>query len=221
MSDEKASNEQQKPVVLIERWGMAQQLSAGELLARAFVADPVLHHAEPDPVRRARWMPLLYRSFVAYASAMGGVELVGGRAAALWLQDQTQPPFWRGLLYGSLRVVLALGWRASWRCLRHEAWCAARVRALGLERYGYVWLLGVDPMAQRAGHGRRALSAAVEAMRARQHRVCILKTESLANVAYYRGLGFEVIDERVVPPTQLRYWLLRRDLDDGETKGSA
>lgn len=196
-----------------ERWGAVQRASTGELLARAFVADPVLCHAEPDPARRARWMPLLYRTFATYAAAVGGVELVGGKAAALWLQDHTQPPFWRGLLYGSLRAALALGLRASWRCLRHEAWCEGRVRALGLERYGYVWMLGVDPTAQRTGLGRRALSAAMDAMRSSAQRVCLLKTETRANVAYYRGLGFEVIDEHVVPATQLRYWLLRCDLD--------
>jgi ribosomal protein S18 acetylase RimI-like enzyme len=186
--------------------------ATGDLLARAFVADPVLCQAEPDPARRARWMSLLYRALGRYAAAAGGVELVGGRAAALWLQNQTQPPFWQGLLYGSLRVMLALGWRATWRCLRHEAWCAARVRKLGFERYGYVWLLGVDPVAQRAGNGRRALGAALEAMRARDHQICLLKTESPSNVAYYRGLGFELIDECLVPPTQIRYWLFRRDL---------
>jgi ribosomal protein S18 acetylase RimI-like enzyme len=75
-----------------------------------------------------------------------------------------------------------------------------------------VWFLGVEPSAQRAGHGRRALSAALDAMRARDHDVCILKTETAANVPYYQGLGFEIIDERVVPATQLRYWLFRRAL---------
>jgi ribosomal protein S18 acetylase RimI-like enzyme len=199
-------------VPVSERWGTAQLRSTGELLGRAFAADPVLCHAEPDPARRARWMPLVYRTFAGYAAATGGVELVGGRAAALWLQSQIEPSFWRGLLHGSLRVVFALGWRAAWRCLRHEAWCAARVRALGLERYGYVWILGVDPVAQREGNGRRALAAALEAMRACDYTVCLLKTESPANVPYYRGLGFEVIDECVVPAMQLRYWLLRRDL---------
>jgi ribosomal protein S18 acetylase RimI-like enzyme len=202
----------QAPVLVSERWGAAQVWSTGELLARAFVADPVLCHAEPDPVRRARWMSLLYRTFAGYAAAAGGVEFVGGRGAALWLQSQTEPSLWRGLLHGSLRVILALGWRAAWRCLRHEAWCAARVRALGLERYGYVWMLGVDPVAQREGNGGRALGAALEAMRARDYRICILKTETPSNVAYYRRLGFEVIDECVVSPTQIRYWLLRRDL---------
>jgi ribosomal protein S18 acetylase RimI-like enzyme len=186
--------------------------ATGDLLARAFVADPVLCQAEHDPARRARWMSLLYRALCRYALAAGGVEVIEGRAAALWLQNQTQPPFWRGLLYGSLRVMLALGWGPTWRCMKHEAWCAARVRSLGLKRYGYVWLLGVEPAAQRSGNGRRVLGAALEAMRTRNHQICILKTETPSNVAYYQQLGFELIDEHVVPSTQLRYWLFRRDL---------
>jgi ribosomal protein S18 acetylase RimI-like enzyme len=192
--------------------------ATGDFLARAFAADPLLCHAEPDAVRRSRWMALLFRALGLYAAATGGVALAAGRGAALWLQNQTQPPFWKGLLYGSLRVMFALGWRATWRCMRHEAWCAARVRKLGFERYGYVWVLGVDPVAQRTGHGRRALWAALEAMRARDHRICLLKTESAANVGYYQKLGFELIDECLVPPTQLRYWLFRRELG-GATPG--
>jgi ribosomal protein S18 acetylase RimI-like enzyme len=199
-------------LAIADRPSAAQLWSAGELLGRAFASDPVLCRAEPSAARRAGWLSLVYRTFARYAAATGGVELVEGRAAALWLENETQPPFWRGLLYGSLRVALALGWRATWRCLRHEDWCAARVRGLRLERYGYVWMLGVEPEAQRQGHGRRALGAALAAMRARGYGVCILKTESRANVPYYQGLGFEVIDEDVVPVSQLRYWLFRREL---------
>jgi len=186
--------------------------SVGEVLARAFVADPVLRYAEPDAGRRARWMAVIYRTFVRYAAARGGVEVIDGKAVALWLHDETQPSLWRGLLYGSIRIAFALGWRATWRCLRHEAWCEARVRKLGLGRYGYVWFLGVDPDAQRTGLGRRALEAALEAMRARGYRVCLLKTESPANVPYYLERGFEVVDESVVPATQLRCWVFSRRL---------
>lgn len=192
--------------------GVARSWSLGELLARAFVADPVLRFAEPNAARRARWMTVLYGTFVRYATARGGVELVDGRAVALWLHDETQPSFWRGILHGSIRVAFALGWRATWRCLSHEAWCEARVRQLGLERFGYVWFLGVEPDAQRTGLGRRALDAALEAMRARGHRVCLLKTESAANVPYYLERGFELVDESIVPATQLRCWIFSRQL---------
>jgi ribosomal protein S18 acetylase RimI-like enzyme len=211
---DKQSRDEKVPSELTVAPTPEQLRSAGDILAHAFVADPVLCRAEPDPSRRARWMALLYRTFVRYANAAGGVELVEDKAVALWLKNETQPPFWRGLLYGSLRIVVALGWRATWRCLRHEAWCQARVRGLGFERFGYVWFLGVEPEAQRNGHGRRALGAALEAMRAHGHQVCLLKTETRTNVAFYLGHGFQIADEQVVPATQLRYWLLRRSLDD-------
>ena len=214
MDDENRDESSQAGLAVGKRPNAVQLRAAGHLLARAFVADPVLCHAEPDLSRRARWMDLLYRTFVRYANAAGGVEWVENKAAALWLQSETQPPFWRGLLFGSLRVAIALGWRATWKCLRHEAWCEARVRKLGFDRFGYVWFLGVEPGARRNGHGRRALEGALEAMRARGHQVCLLKTESRSNVAFYLGLGFQLADEQVVPATQLRYWLFRRSLRD-------
>ncbi|MEO8179176.1 MAG: GNAT family N-acetyltransferase [Deltaproteobacteria bacterium] len=213
MTERMSSSVELPAVVSISALAERRQLSlTGDLLARAFAADPVLCHAEPNAVRRAGWMSLLYRACFRYAAATGGVELVDERAAVLWLQSETEPPFWRGILHGSLRVMLALGWRAAWRCLRHEAWCAARVHALGLQRFGYIWILGVDPVAQREGLGRRALGAALASMRAHGHEVCILKTECRSNVAFYLGLGFEILDEYVVPATQLRCWLFRRGL---------
>lgn len=85
---------------------------------------------------------------------------------------------------------------------------------------------GVEPDAQRAGYGSVAVAAATLAMRAQGHGVCILKTETESNVAFYQQLGFECIDDRVVPTSQLRYWLFRRELPTtrqltAETAGSA
>ena len=191
----------------------ADQLQASsQLLGRAFANDPALVLADPDGARRARWLPCLYRATLRYAHATGGVELVGGRAAALWLQSQTEPSFWRALCCGMLRIPLAMGVRAWLRLARHEAWCAARVRALCAPNYGYLWILGVDPEAQRAGYGSLAVAAAIAAMRAQGHGVCLLKTETESNVAFYRQLGFECIDDRVVPSSQIRYWLFRQEL---------
>ncbi|HKO89816.1 MAG TPA: GNAT family N-acetyltransferase [Polyangiaceae bacterium] len=189
-----------------------QLQASSQLLGRAFANDPTLVRADPDCARRVRWLPCLYRAAMRYALATGGVELVGGHAAALWLQRQTEPSFWRALGCGMLRIPLAMGMRAWLRLARHEAWCADRVRAVCAPNYGYLWILGVDPTAQRAGYGSLAVGAAAAAMRAQGHGVCILKTETESNVTFYRQLGFECIDDRVVPSSQIRYWLLRQEL---------
>jgi ribosomal protein S18 acetylase RimI-like enzyme len=186
--------------------------SSSQLLGRAFANDATLVYADPDATRRARWLPALYRATARYARATGGIELIAGRAVALWLQSQTEPSLWKAIWCGMLRVPLTLGLRTWLRLARHEAWCARRVRLLCAPNYGYLWILGVDPIAQRSGYGSRAVAAATAAMRARGHDVCVLKTETEENVAFYQQLGFECIEERVVPSSQVRYWLFRRAL---------
>lgn len=180
------------------------------LLARAFANDPMLVHADPDPRRRARWLRKLYRGTARYSQLTGGVELIEGRGVALWLQNQTEPTLLQAIFGGMLGVPFALGLRTWFRIARHEAFCTARVRLLCPSRYGYLWILGVDPTAQRQGFGRLAVQAALESMRARGHQLCVLKTETPENVAYYQSLGFECIDEQVVPSSGIRYWLFSR-----------
>ncbi|HKO53992.1 MAG TPA: GNAT family N-acetyltransferase [Polyangiaceae bacterium] len=182
------------------------------LLARAFANDPMLVHADPDPRRRSRWLHKLYRSTTRYSQLTGGVELIEGRGAALWLQNQTEPRLLQAIFGGMLGVPFALGLRTWFRIARHEAFCTARVRLLCPLPYGYLWLLGVDPSAQGQGFGRLAVQAALEAMRARGHQLCVLKTETPENVAFYQNLGFECIDEQVVPSSGIRYWLFSRTI---------
>ena len=210
MPNETASLMPLKPEPLAPR--VAELQASSQLLGRAFANDPTLVRADPDGARRERWLPSLYRATMRYALATGGVELIGGRAAALWLQRQTEPSFWKALRCGMLRIPLAMGFRAWLRLARHEAWCAERVRALCPANYGYLWILGVEPEAQRSGYGSVAVAAATAAMRAQGHGLCILKTETESNVAFYERLGFECIDDRVVPSSQVRYWLFRREL---------
>jgi ribosomal protein S18 acetylase RimI-like enzyme len=183
------------------------------LLARAFANDPMLVHADPDPRRRARWLRKLYWGTARYSRLAGGLELIQGRSAALWLQNQTEPTLLQAIFGGMLGVPFAIGLRTWFRIARHEAFCAARVRLLCPPSYGYLWILGVDPAVQRRGFGRLALQAALEGMRARGHQLCVLKTETPENVAFYQGLGFECIDAQVVPSSGLRYWLFTRAIN--------
>jgi GNAT superfamily N-acetyltransferase len=187
--------------------------SAG-ILARAFVRDPVLRYSQPKAKVRSQIIGPLYETASRIAAAIGGVEILPGRACALWLEGRMDAPFLLGLRCGYWRLFWMAGPRAFLRLLRHENYCAARARKLGPKYYGYLWVLGVHPASQRRGWGASVLHCALRALRKRGHSTCLLKTESEENVLFYEKLGFSCIETMVVPPSGIRYWLLQKELSD-------
>jgi ribosomal protein S18 acetylase RimI-like enzyme len=185
---------------------------AARILAGAFAVDPVLQHCIPQEKRRSQVLTLLYEKTTRIALSMGGVELLSGRASALWLEGRMDAPFLLALRLGFFRVLWEMGVRALVRLIRHEHYCASRAKNLGPKRYGYVWVLGVMPTSQGQGWGQATLTRALNALSRRGHTVCLLKTESEGNVAFYKKCGFTCIDTVVVPSSGIRYWLLQKQL---------
>ena len=74
----------------------------------------------------------------------------------------------------------------------------------------YLMVIGVDPAHAGQGVGS-ALIRPVLARADAEGVACYLETAQPANVAFYRRLGFRVLDEVVEPVSGLRLWTFRRD----------
>jgi ribosomal protein S18 acetylase RimI-like enzyme len=73
----------------------------------------------------------------------------------------------------------------------------------------YLWFLGVEPGHQGRGLGSELLrSLTVRADSAQQP--CYLETDVERNIGLYRGHGFQVLGERIVPGMDVRMWFMRR-----------
>jgi GNAT superfamily N-acetyltransferase len=186
--------------------------NAGETLARAFETDPVISYALPRLALRVRVLPLLYEKLARVATTLGGLEILPGNAAALWLESRMEAPFVLSLRLGFLRVLWLMGPVALLRLMRHESFCASRARRLGLRNFGYLWVIGVAPVVQKQGRGRFALDRSLEKLQRRGHSVCLLKTETEGSVEFYRKAGFSCLETQVVPSSGIRYWLLQKEL---------
>lgn len=185
---------------------------AGGILAAAFAADPVLQYCVPATRLRSQVLPLLYEKTTRIALRIGGVELLSGRAGALWLEGRMDVPFLLAVRLGLLQALWRMGVRALLQLMRHEHYCASRARKIGPKHYGYLWILGVDPTYQGQGWGAATLARATHALSRRGHKVCLLKTETEANVTFYEKCGFTCIDTQVVPSSGIRYWLMQKAL---------
>lgn len=189
----------------------------GDILASAFSNDSLMAHALPNIAIRSKVLPPFYEKIARVAMMLGGAELWSGSAVALWLESRMEAPLLLYLRLGFLRMLWTMGPLALIRIMRHEHYCAARVRRLGPMRYGYLWVLGVAPVLQKSGWGRASLDRTTEILRQRGHTVCLLKTETEGNVEFYTKSGFSCVDTCIVPSSGIRYWLMQKDLAKEQT----
>jgi ribosomal protein S18 acetylase RimI-like enzyme len=181
------------------------------VLARAFVRDPFYSWLAGDAPERNLRMRMGWAGILRNASAdlretwttddVAGVAiwLPPGRAASSFLD--------------SLRMVPALARLTGWRRLREVS---AATELLERRRHihvpaphWYLSALGVDPDRQRQGIGSALLGLVLE--RADADRTpAYLETATARNVLLYERRGFEVVEELILPRTDIRGWLMLR-----------
>jgi ribosomal protein S18 acetylase RimI-like enzyme len=181
------------------------------LLAEAFASDPLMRHgfgiagAEVPPAPLAR----LFAPPLAACAALGAVH-GNADAAAAWLPAESWPPAPSlAARFGFLALPLGVPLAALWRLARHERACRAALRPAAAGS-GYLWLFGVRPEGRGRGVGGALLEAACAAMAARFRR-CVLKTENIESLAFYRRRGFTLRDS-FVAASGLTVWVLERPL---------
>lgn len=179
---------------------------ASAVLARAFNDDPAWVWLFPDPERRARVLPWLFRAgFDATAADVWTTrgEVLG---AARWLPPGRAPmrvaPTLRALLVTPLRLGSATG--------RFFAYGRA-VESLRLKiapgPHWYLAGIGVDPSAQRQGIGSALLRPGLEGA-ARDAVPAVLLTNNERNLSFYERHGFEVAAEGETPDGGPHAWAL-------------
>lgn len=185
------------------------QLAA--LLARAFANDPFFSYLAgraPERNQRMRdgWSGILRYASAGLSHTWTTDDLSG---VALWL-----PPDYRGpSLLENLRLVREMARFAGWRRLRLVS---AALETLQQRRrrhvpgpHFYLSALGVEPSRQGGGVGTALMAPALE----RCDELALpayLETATARNVLLYERVGFEVVEELILPRTDIRGWLMRR-----------
>jgi ribosomal protein S18 acetylase RimI-like enzyme len=186
---------------------------AADVLARSFQANPNFVDLFPDDKIRARALPHVQRAGLRDALGFGhaylailGDEILG---VAAWLPPGAFPLSVRRQYRAVPNMVriLAAAPRSIPRLMRFMA----SVSALHPPQpYWYLEVIGVERAAQGLGIGTRLLEPVLS--RADEAGLpCYLETMTERNVAWYRGLGFEVREEgvRFVPGGPPNWTMLR------------
>ena len=192
---------------------------AAAVLARGFHDNPNFVDLFPDERVRAGTLPRLQTAGLrdalgfghVYAAARGatgsaGDELVG---VAAWLPPGGFPlsPWRQFRALPDMARILAAAPRSSLRLVRLMN---SLTRLHPAQPYWYLEVVGVDPTARGLGIGTRLLEP-VLALADEVGQPCYLETMTERNVAWYRGLGFEVRDAgvRFVPGGPPNWTMIR------------
>lgn len=181
------------------------------VLARAFVRDPFFSYLAGEAAERTQRMRDGWSGILRHASAgLSETWTTDGRAGvALWI-----PPDRRASsLLDSLRLIPALARLTGWRRLR-DASVAIEVleerrRAHAPTPHYYLSALGVEPELQGTGIGS-ALIAPTLATADAAGTPAYLETATARNVLLYERHGFDVVEELILPKTDVHGWLMLR-----------
>ncbi len=181
------------------------------MLSRAFAADPFFAYLAGDAPERSQRMRDGWRAILGHASA--GLsetwttdDLAG---AAIWIPPGRPAS---GAL-DQLRLLPSFARLTGWGRLRGvstamEALDERRHRHAPMPHW-YLSALGVEPERQGEGIGS-ALLAPVLARADESGTPCYLETAVGRNVLLYERHGFDVVEELVLPNTDVHGWLMLR-----------
>jgi GNAT superfamily N-acetyltransferase len=189
---------------------------AAATLAAAFAGGPLVTHVQPDATRHPRTFLAVFAPVLRLCERAGGVASVArGAGVAGWVPapqlsigpaDVLRSGLWRLPLPGALGPVGTI------RQLRHEHVVEGHLLRHAAADVAYLWVYGIRPDRQGEGLGRTTMDAGFAQMRAAGLSRCLLKTETPANVALYRHLGFDLVDEVTPASSAVPAWVFLRDL---------
>jgi ribosomal protein S18 acetylase RimI-like enzyme len=179
---------------------------ASDVLARAFHDDPAWVWLFPDPDRRARVLPWLFR--IGFDVTAADVYATRGEVlgAARWLSPGR--PAMR--VVPTVRALLTTPFRLGSATSSFFAYGRA-VEVLRTEAapgpHWYLAGIGVEPESQRRGVGSALLAPGLEAARSAGV-PAVLLTNNEVNLAFYEANGFRVVREGDTPKGGPHAWAM-------------
>jgi ribosomal protein S18 acetylase RimI-like enzyme len=189
---------------------------AAAVLARAFQDDPAWSWVIPDPARREKVLPRLFRLGFELIDAELWTTTEGMHGCSRWLA-----PGRPGVNAGpAVRAIVATPWLLRGATSRFLAYGRAvdNLRRLAAPvPHWYLAGIGVEPDEQRRGIGGALMAPGIEAAE-RDGVPCALLTNSEQNLSFYEAQGFVTMLEGQTPRGGPRAWMMVRQAPTGPAR---
>jgi len=166
----------------------------------------------PDTSERRKKLPHLLETAVRSGFYYGEVHITSEKleGIAVWLSPgNTELSAGRQIRAGMYTLIFKEGWKVIARAESAMGYVSRVQRQRAPFPHWYLFLLGVNPAFQGKGHA----STLIKPMLARmdeEHSPCYLETENPKSLPIYQHYGFRVLQEAIVPGTEIRQWAMLR-----------
>ncbi len=186
--------------------------AASKILAQAFYDYPSYDYLFPNVNEKYSKVPLIHEFLVRYGIMYGEVysSSPNFEGIAIWL------PFWKSdftqekrYMCGGRELDLSLGldWQEQHDSIEKCEYSCHKQHANFF--HWYLFPIGVDPIYQGKGYVSLLLRAKFAEMD-KKSIPCYLETNKEKNVSLYQHFGFKVVEEGIIPDTDIPYWAMLR-----------
>jgi ribosomal protein S18 acetylase RimI-like enzyme len=193
----------------------AEQIpSAGEVLARAFIDDPLCVYTQPDPTARISEFGWLFTECVRQGATQSGVypDIPAGTPSgvAIWSPPQlgqAEPDTREAPNRDEMERRFGSEAYRRFSTYRHFEHVHQK-RMAG--PHWYLALVGVSSSARGQGIGQALLTPVLRSAD-EQGLPCYLETFVSRNVGFYERRGFEVVDAGLEEVSRIPFWAMKRE----------
>jgi len=186
---------------------------ASEILAQAFLDDPLWTYFIPDISRRQMLLRYIFELRVRFGISHGEVYATSSNleGVAVWLRsEKTDMNLIEGIRHGGMQVLFRLGMKPISRMLSAGRFVYEIQRRYAPPHSWYLSPIGVAPQFQGKGYASRLLGP-MFARFDKEKLLCFLETQKKENVPVYLHYGFKLVDETVIPGTGVSNWAMIRE----------
>ncbi len=184
-----------------------------DVLDRAFENNPINIAFLPDESERKKKSRHIFEFFLRYGFLYGEVYATSPKleAVAMWLtSDKSDFTLWRMLRSGVIPFIFRFGGKNVLRMISITNRFVEIHKKYAPFPHLYAWYIGVDPDFQGKGLGN-TLHRAMLARADSERLPCYLETQKEENMVLWSRYGFKVINETVIPGTEVKHWAMLRE----------
>jgi ribosomal protein S18 acetylase RimI-like enzyme len=188
-------------------------VEAADVLAKAFLKDPVTRYLVPDEKERRQFLPYFFRSMVTYGIRYGEVYTYSPHfeGIIIWLPGEAaRMSMWKMFRSkGYSMIYTKADGEVKKRMFYYFDFVTERRKANSDFAHWFLLFIGVKPELQGKGYGGKLMTPMFQRLDPKTM-PCCLETQNEKSLGFYERYGFEVIEETKIPKTDLTYWALLR-----------